>query len=60
MTRYDHLKGLAWVEGEQAKASSTIKMILATILSIILAFLLGFLVLSPAILGTYWEIFLPK
>jgi hypothetical protein len=26
----------------------------------VLAYLIGFLILSPALLGIYWEIFLPK
>jgi hypothetical protein len=45
MPRNERLEGLAWVEVEQAEASSRIKMILATILAMILAFLLGFVVL---------------
>ena len=52
MSRSKYLEGTAWVKGERAKWSPTVKLILA--------FVLGFLALSPAILGIYWEFLLPK
>ena len=52
MSCSEYLEGTAWMQGEQAKWSPTVKMILA--------FVLGFLALSPAILGLYWEMLLPK
>jgi len=44
------------IGGEQKEWSPTVKIILPVILAVIL----GFLVLSPAILGIYWETLLPK
>ena len=41
-----------WVKGEKTEWSPKVKMILA--------FVLGFLALSPAILGIYWELLLGK
>jgi len=52
MSRSEYLEGTAWVKGERKKWSPTAKLILA--------FILGFLFLSPAILGLYWEVFLPR
>lgn len=40
----------AWVRREKTEWSPTVKTILG--------FILGLLVLSPAILGVYWEVFL--
>jgi len=42
----------AWVRGEKTQWSPTVKLILA--------FFLGCLLLSPAILGIYWEVLLGK
>jgi hypothetical protein len=50
MSRSGYLEDTAWVQGEQTEWSPTVKLILA--------FILGFLALSPAILGIYWEMFL--
>ena len=43
--------GRAWVRRRREEWPPTIKLIVA--------FILGLLVLSPAILGIYWELFLP-
>jgi hypothetical protein len=50
MSHSEYLEGTAWVQGEQREWSPTVKLILA--------FILGFLALSPAILGIYWELLL--
>jgi len=47
MERIEYLEGAAWVKGEKRRWTPKVKLILA--------FILGFLVLSPAILGIYWE-----
>jgi hypothetical protein len=52
MNRTEYLGTSAWVKGEKKQWSPTVKMILA--------FILGMLALSPAILGIYWELFLPR
>jgi hypothetical protein len=49
---HDYVKGHIWVQGEQQGWPPAAKLILA--------FILGFLVLSPAILGLYWEVVLGK
>ncbi|MFA5109841.1 MAG: hypothetical protein WC443_00395 [Desulfobaccales bacterium] len=51
MTRIEYLEGPAVVQGERRGWSPSAKLILA--------FILGLLVLSPAILGIYWELLLP-
>jgi hypothetical protein len=52
MSSIGYLKRQAWVKGEPKEWSPTVKMILGFILSV--------LVLSPAILGLYWELLLPR
>jgi hypothetical protein len=52
MSRSEYLDGTVWVEKAKQQWSPTAK--------IILAFILGFLALTPAILGIYWEMILPK
>ena len=52
MNRTEYLETAAWVKGEKKQWSPTVKMALA--------FILGLLVLSPAILGIYWELLLPR
>jgi hypothetical protein len=52
MSRTEYFECTPLVEGEQREWSPTAKLILA--------FILGLLVLSPAILGAYWEMVLPK
>jgi hypothetical protein len=52
MSRSEYLESPAWVKGEKKQWSPTVKMILA--------FILGLLALSPAILGIYWELLLPR
>lgn len=52
MAHSKYLEGAEWVKKEKTQWSPTVKLILA--------FVLGFLVLSPAILGIYWELLLPK
>ncbi len=52
MERSEYLKGAAWVRREPTKWPPTVKLLLA--------FIIGFLLLSPAILGIYWEMILPK
>jgi hypothetical protein len=51
MSRSEYLETTAWEKGERKHWSPTVKMILA--------FVLGLLVLSPAILGIYWQLLLP-
>jgi hypothetical protein len=46
------LQGTAWMKREKTEWTPKAKLILA--------FALGFLALSPAILGIYWEWLLPK
>ena len=52
MSHSNYLEDAVWVKGEKTEWSPKAKLILA--------FVLGFLVLSPAILGIYWELLLPK
>jgi hypothetical protein len=52
MDRSGYLEAPVLVAGERHQWSPTVKLILA--------FILGFLALSPAILGIYWEMILPK
>lgn len=52
MTHSKYLEDAAWIKKEKTEWSPTAKLILA--------FLLGLLALSPAILGIYWELLLPK
>ena len=52
MSRSEYFGTTAWVKGEKKHWSPTVK--------IILAFILGMLALSPAILGIYWELLLPR
>ena len=52
MSDIGYLESQAWAEGEQKEWSPKVKMVLGIILSL--------LVLSPVILGLYWEILLPK
>jgi hypothetical protein len=52
MERSEYVEATAWVKGEQQGWGPTVKLILA--------FVLSFLALSPAILGIYWELLLPK
>lgn len=52
MSRIAYLEGTAQVKGETKLWSPTIKMVLA--------FILGLIALSPATLGIYWELLLPK
>ncbi len=51
MSREHYLQGATWVERERMGWSPSLKLILA--------FILGVLLLSPAVLGLYWEVFLP-
>jgi len=51
MAPTEYLEGTAWLKGEKTRWSPTVKLVLA--------FILGVLVLSPAILGIYWELLLP-
>jgi hypothetical protein len=50
MNRTEYLEGVAWLRREKREWSPTVKLILA--------FILGFLAISPAILGIYWEMLL--
>jgi hypothetical protein len=50
MSRSDYLEGA--VKGEKTDWSPTAKLIFA--------FIIGLLLLSPAILGIFWEVLLPK
>jgi len=52
MYRNKYFEGAAWVEGEKKPWSPTLK--------IILAFIITLMALTPAILGIYWELLLPK
>jgi hypothetical protein len=52
MSRSDYLETPAWVKGEKKHWSPAAKLILA--------FILGVLALSPAILGIYWQLLLPR
>jgi hypothetical protein len=52
MSRSEYLETAAWAKGEKKQWSPTVK--------IILAFIIGLLALTPAILGIYWELLLPK
>ena len=52
MSCREFLETTAWVKGEKKHWSPRVKLILA--------FILGLLVLSPAILGIYWQLLLPR
>ena len=52
MNRTEYLETSEWVKGEKKQWSPRAK--------IILAFILGMLVLSPAVLGIYWQLLLPR
>ncbi len=52
MSRTEYFEGAPLMVGERREWSPTAKLILA--------FILGLLVLSPAILGSYWEMILPR
>lgn len=53
MSSIDYLERLVVViAGERTEWSHTVKLILASIIAL--------LVMSPAILGLYWEMLLPK
>ncbi len=52
MSHSNYLEGAAWMRRIKTECSPMAKLILA--------FVIGFLVLSPAILGIYWEMLLPK
>ena len=51
MSTREYVEGIAWVKKEKQGWSPRVKLILA--------FVIGFLALSPAILGIYWEMLLP-
>ena len=51
MSRIHYAERLPWVKGERKEWSPVVKVILGIIFSA--------LVLSPAILGIYWELLLP-
>jgi hypothetical protein len=52
MSHSNYVETTAWVKEEKKHWSPTAK--------ILLAFILGVLALSPAILGIYWELLLPR
>lgn len=52
MSQIESIEKPLWVKGERTEWSPTVKMIFGFVLSL--------LVLSPAILGLYWEVLLPK
>ena len=52
MSYSKYLENAAWMKKEKTAWSPKAKLILA--------FIIGFLALSPAILGIYWELLLPK
>jgi len=52
MSRSEYLENISLVERERKEWSPTAKLVLA--------FVIGFLLLSPAILGLYWELLLPN
>ncbi len=52
MSRTEYLEGMPWVKGEKKHWSPNVKLILA--------FIVGLMALTPAILGLYWELLLPK
>jgi hypothetical protein len=52
MSHSNYLEGAVWEKGERTGWSPKAKLVLA--------FVLGLLLLSPAILGIYWELLLPK
>lgn len=51
MSVNEQVEGIVWAQEEKQRWPPSLKLILA--------FVIGFLVLSPAILGIYWEPFLP-
>jgi len=52
MSHSRSFEGAAWIKGERTGWTPRAKLLLA--------FVLGLLALSPAILGIYWEWFLPR
>ena len=52
MSRNDYLEGAFLVKREKTGWSPTAKLIFA--------FIIGLLLLSPAIIGIYWEMVLPR
>jgi len=48
----EYLEGMSWAEGDKKRWSPTVKLILA--------FIVALMALTPAILGLYWELLLPK
>jgi hypothetical protein len=52
MSRSEYLEGVSMGMGERTDWSPTA--------TLILAFILALIVLSPAILGIYWELLLPQ
>ena len=52
MSHSEYLESAAWVKGEKKQWSPTVKMVLA--------FIIGLVVLSPALLGIYWQLLLPR
>jgi hypothetical protein len=52
MTRTDYLDSLPLVERERQEWPPAVMLVLA--------FIIGLLLLSPAILGIYWELLLPN
>ncbi len=54
MAYNEYLEAPAWVKGERTGWSPAAKVI-----KVILGVILSALVLSPAILGLYWELLLP-
>lgn len=51
MSRTEYVEGAVWVKGEKKDFSPRLKLILA--------FILGLLAMSPALLGLYWQLYLP-
>lgn len=52
MARTEYIERPAWVKGEQTEWSPTVK--------VIFGFIFTLLVLSPAVLGIYWEVLLSR
>jgi hypothetical protein len=52
MSVNQYVESYVWVQEEREERPSPVKLIIA--------FVIGFLALSPAILGIYWEWILPK
>lgn len=51
MSHSEYLEGIPMVERERQEWSPTV--------TLVIAFIIGLLLLSPAILGIYWEALLP-